>query len=161
MAVTYDPIATTTLSSTSTTITFSSIASSWTDLRLVIVGKNSVTSNRTQLRFNSDSGTNYSRTYIEGNGSTVYSGRNGSGTSILVGNNTTVLGLQTIDIFSYTGSNRKTVLCTTSNDTIGTGTVNRTVGLWRSSAAITNIQLILTDPFDVGTIVTLYGIKAA
>jgi hypothetical protein len=161
MAATYESIATTTLSSTSTSITFSSIPATFTDLRLVLVGNNGVGSNTTRLRFNSDTATNYSRTYIEGDGSTAASGRNTSGTSILVGDNRTTIGMQTIDVFSYVGSTYKTVLCTTSNDTNGAGTVNRTVGLWRSTSAITSAEFSLADPFSIGTTATLYGIKNA
>ena len=161
MPATYEPIATTTLGSAAASITFSSIAGTYTDLRLVLVGNNGVGSNTTRLRFNSDTGTNYSRTFLEGDGTTASSGRNTSGTSILVGDNRTTIGMQTIDIFSYAGSTYKTVLCTTSNDTNGAGTVNRTVGLWRSTAAITSVEFSLADPFSIGTTATLYGIKNA
>jgi hypothetical protein len=161
MPSTYEPIATTTLSTTSTSITFSSIAATYTDLRLVLVGKNGVGSNSTRLRFNGDTATNYSRTYVEGDGSAASSGRNSSGTSIIVGDNRTTIGLQTVDIFSYAGSTYKTVLCTTSNDTNGAGTINATVGLWRSTSAITSVEFSLADPFSIGTTATLYGIKNA
>jgi hypothetical protein len=161
MAATFEPIATTTLSSTASSITFSSIPGTYTDLRLVLVGKNGVGSNTTRLRFNSDTGTNYSRTYLEGDGSAAASSRNTSGTSILVGDNRTTIGLQTMDIFSYAGSTNKTVLCSTANDTNGAGTVNVTVGLWRNTNAITSIELSLADPFSIGTVATVYGILKA
>jgi hypothetical protein len=161
MPSTYEPIATTTLASTSTSITFSSIPATFTDLRLVLVGNNAAGSNTTRLRFNSDTGTNYSRTYLEGDGSSAASSSNTNGTSILVGSNRTTIGMQTVDVFSYTGSTFKTVLCTTSNDTNGAGIVNRNVGLWRSTSAITSVEFSLADPFSIGTTATLYGIKNA
>jgi len=161
MAATYEPIATTTLGSAAATITFSSIPATYTDLRLVLVGNNGVGSNSTYLRFNSDTGSNYSRTKLEGDGSAAASGRNTSGTYIIVGDNRTTIGLQTMDIFSYAGSTNKTVLCSTANDTNGAGTINVTVGLWRNTSAITTIVLSIADPFSAGTTATLYGILKA
>jgi hypothetical protein len=69
MATTYEKIATTTLGSASSTITFNSIAASWTDLRIVLVSVNDASSTQpVEMRFNSDSGTNYSTTNLYGNG---------------------------------------------------------------------------------------------
>lgn len=161
MPTTYEPIATTTLASTSTTITFSSIPSTYTDLRLVLIGKNGVGSNSIILRFNSDTGTNYSRNYIEGDGTTAAAGRNQNATSITVGDNGTAVCFSTIDVFSYTTSAYKAVICRTFNDKNGSGTANQTVGLWRGAAAINTVQFSLADPFSIGTTATLYGIKAA
>ena len=76
MTATYDPIATTTLGSAASTITFSSIPNTFTDLRLVLFG---VTLNATgtynQIRFNNDTGTNYSWTQLLGNGSAAQAQR--------------------------------------------------------------------------------------
>lgn len=161
MAITYEPIATTTLASTSTTITFTSVPSTYTDLRLVLIGKNGVGSNSVRLRFNSDTATNYSRNYMEGDGTTASGGRNQNATSIIVGDNGTTVCFSTVDIFSYTTSGYKTVICKTANDKNGTGTVNQTIGLWRGAAAINTIEFSMADPFSIGTMATLYGIKAA
>lgn len=73
MAATYEPIATTTASGSSSSITFSSISSAYTDL--VLVANASVTSGSDTaiLRFNGDTGSNYSRTFLSGNGSSTFS----------------------------------------------------------------------------------------
>jgi hypothetical protein len=75
MAITYEPIATTTLSSAAATITFSSISSAYTDLRLVFVGTSVANSNNCIVTFNSDTGFNYSQTALYGTGATAGSSR--------------------------------------------------------------------------------------
>ena len=174
MPATYEPIATTTLSSAAASITLSSIPSTYTDLRLVFVGYSTYVSLNTgsiKLRFNADTGTNYSDTYLYANGSTPSSSRDSSATSIYAGQipdnvaGTSIVGIMTADVFSYAGSTYKTVLTTSSSD-LNTGstlsTLTRAVGLWRSTAAITSITILAGDPnFNIGTTATLYGIKNA
>lgn len=166
MTATYDPIATTTLGSAASTITFSSIPNTFTDLRLVLFG---VTLNATgtynQIRFNNDTGTNYSWTQLLGNGSAAQSSR-GTSTATLYLNDTDTSGanpyLQTVDLFSYAGSTNKTILSETSMDRNGGGIVGRVVGLWRNTTAINRIDLVVNagNQYQAGTTATLYGIKS-
>lgn len=166
MPATYEPIATTTLGSAANTITFSSIGSGYTDLRLVFVGTSANATNFT-VRFNSDSGSNYSSTYISGTGAAAQSGRFTSQTEIYP-----TIGLSstpqqyTLDIFSYAGSTNKTFLLQETADKNGSGRTSAFVCLWRSTAAITSINLkgmygTAPDNFDAGTTATLYGILKA
>ena len=69
MASTYEPIATTTLGSAASSITFSSIPATYTDLRLVLVHTPSASTGNAQMQFNSDTATNYSYTYRQRIGS--------------------------------------------------------------------------------------------
>lgn len=155
-------IATQTLSSTASTITFSSIPGTYTDLRLVILGI-SGTSTNIALRFNSDTGSNYSRTRIIGDGSAATSTIAINDTEIDLNRenlSTTLPSLYTVDIFSYAGSFNKTLLASVNEDRNGSGSVVRTTGLWRNTSAITSI-LVTTlsgDTFGIGTTATLYGI---
>lgn len=157
-------LATTTLSSAAATITFSSISSAYTDLRLVVVAKNGSGIDNLLMRFNSDSGINYSSTWIQGaGGSSASSARSNNITAIRSrwSEGSTQFALTTFDIFSYAGSTNKTVLATGSSDINGAGGyVTRTVSLWRNTAAITSITLVanLTGLYDIGTTATLYGI---
>jgi len=164
VATTYEPIATQTLGSATSTITFSSIPATYTDLRVVLNHIPSTTFVGVGLRFNAIT-TNYSRTHIEGNGSAASSGRNTSQNRINLGagnNPTTQPELYTVDVFSYTGSTFKTVLGERSGDGNGQGYVTRIVGLSQSTAAVTQIVLLSDNGnFDVGTTATLYGIKNA
>ena len=172
MASTYEPIATTTLGSDTATISFTSIPGTYTDLRLVLVARTdraSTGNDTVLLRFNSDSGTNYSYTSITGNGTTATSSLSSTVAQIIAGyaprnNNTSgIFGLTTVDIFSYAGSTYKTALCTGNSDLNGSGEVNRTVGLWRSTSAITSVTFSLSSTFKylTGSTATLYGILRA
>lgn len=164
---TYEPIATQTLGSNATTITFSSIGSGYTDLRLSLVG--SVTSVSTQyyLRFNGvSSGFPYSGTYIGGDGSSASSTRYTNSNEIPINGintgGTTTPHFFLVDVFSYAGSTKKTCLIEISHDRNGSGYVERAVGLWNSTAAITSVTITVnTGNMATGTTATLYGIKNA
>lgn len=170
MAQTYTPIATTTLSSAASSITFSSIPSTYTDLRLVLVATASAAN--LWLTFNSDTATNYSATWIMGSSfpsQAASSGRATSDTKINMTNgnsygiSSTIPSLYTVDIFSYAGSTNKTCLTTSADDRNGTGDVGNFVGLWRSTSAITSVTFTngSSGTFNTGTTATLYGILKA
>jgi len=165
MPATYEPIATTTLGSAAADITFSSIGSGYTDLRLVVnlIAGGASTG---RIEFNADTATNYSNTVLYGNGTTAASTRETSITSIRVTGSqnysTTIPTLVTADIFSYAGSTNKTALVTLSGDYNGSGQTSRIVGLWRNTAAITSVKFFLFgNNLAAGTTATLYGILKA
>jgi hypothetical protein len=164
MPATYEPIATTTLGSAASSITFSGIPSTYTDLRIVTVATVATTGDY-WLQVNGDTGANYSQTGLYGNGSSAASLRNTNINYLYltyVYYLTTIPQLYTVDIFSYAGSTYKTFLTTENEDNNGSGIVARTVGLWRNTAAINSIKLYRgTGNLDAGTTATLYGIKNA
>jgi hypothetical protein len=157
------------LGSAATSITFSSIVSSYTDLKLVIVFKGAAGGPQGNLTFNGDTSTNYSFTRLNGNGTTANSGRQANINTIYygdyqaVGTSTTIPEMSVIDIFSYAGSTYKSILENSAANYNGSGGVCYQVGMWRSTAAITSINLVLQGgtQFAAGTTATLYGIKAA
>lgn len=166
MPSTMTPIATTTLSSAASSITFSSIPATYTHLRVVLTQKMSSTGgNGTGYRFNSDTATNYSFTMLEGTGASAASYRESSGTECSVNSYGQVnqWTMAVIDVFNYGGSTNKTSLVSYAGDNNGAGDVTRTVNLWRSTAAITSIILLDRSGFNfaIGTTATLFGIKAA
>jgi hypothetical protein len=169
MATTFDPIATTTLGSTASSITFSSIPATYTDIRIVIVGRGGTgtgTNWDCYTRFNTDSGANYSTTVLSGSGSAASSFRITGDTGIyglIPGPTSTAgaIGLVAVNVFSYAGSTYKTTLSECNQDLNGSGNVNRIAGLWRNTAAITTISLHAQVDFATGTTATLYGIKNA
>ena len=71
---TYTPIARQTLTTSQAQITLSSIPQIYTDLILVFSGT-LVSTDVLVMRFNGDTGSNYSDTILEGNGSTAVSNR--------------------------------------------------------------------------------------
>lgn len=163
MASTYEPIATTTLGSAAATITLSSIPSTYTDLRIVIFHTaNSDT--RDYLQFNSDTGTNYSRTILYGNGTSAATSRATSQSLMTVApNSNTSTTFTTYDVFNYASTSvYKTVLGTASLDANGSGWTCVGVNLWRSTSAINSITINGNGTnYSTGTMVTIYGIKAA
>jgi len=165
MAITYEPIATQTLASGATSITFNSIASSWTDLRLTFTGA-AAGNTGFWTRFNNDSSALYSQSAIYGDGAAVNPARNTGATELewtsFANINTTPIIFAALDIFSYAGSTYKTSLMELSKDNNGSGHVARYVGLYRSTSAITRIDLISSaQNFSVGSTATLWGIKNA
>lgn len=168
MPATYDSLATTTLGSGAADITFSNISSSYTDLRLVVVFQGSI--NLVGIRFNSDTGNNYSNTILDADGSSARSIYTTGANYIAINSNATVpsstnFTLSTIDLFSYSGSTNKTCLISNANDKNGSGSVSEIVGLWRSTSAISSITILDRNPggnnLNTGTTATLYGILKA
>jgi hypothetical protein len=157
MASTYTPIATTTLSGVST-YTFSSISGIYTDIEIRGTGFASGDSG-IDVRFNSDSGSNYSYTYIYGDGTTAVSGR-ASNTSAASGGRSGPNGSTAIFYLqNYSNSTTyKTMLSRGGN--AGALTI-AVVSLWRSTSAITSVTLSMGSNFTSGSTFTLYGISAA
>lgn len=165
---TYESIATTTLGSAAASITFSSIPSTYTDLRIVLVGSDSSIAANPYLRFNGSTSL-YSQTVLGGSNNIAYSTSYASNAFIylLATNNppaSTTMQFYTVDVFSYAGSTYKTVLTTTSMDANGNtqSTIERSVGLFRSTSAITSLELNSSaGTWNIGTTATIWGIKAA
>lgn len=163
MAATYEIIATTTLGSSAATITFSSISATYTDLVIIAQMKNSGAGGDFLAYFNSDTGSNYSRAILGGNGSTAYSARSSSASNARFNYSEPITSdgntIFRIDVMDYSNTTTyKTVISR------GDRAVNSTVAivnLWRSTSAINNIQFFTdTTNFAAGSIMTLYGIKA-
>lgn len=171
MPLTYENLATTTLTSNQSTVTFSSIPSNYTDLVIVAFARSNYTTDSTEaiyLRFNSDSGSNYSYARMFGNGSTASSLRtlNASSAEIstMASSSSSYTGFSSILINVMNYSN------TTTNKTVlARGGEARTdtcsyVAVWRSTAAINTILLAPVRggaQFVTDSVFTLYGIKAA
>ncbi len=171
MPATYEPIATTTLGSAQSSVSFTSIPQTYTDLVLVSQNKTSATvSVRVDMTFNSDTSTNYSCTRVYGNGSTTTSDRFSSASALDVGfmpgTDGTGYGMIVLNIMNYSNTTTyKTVLDRWSSQEGGSihKYVVAEVGLWRSTSAITSITFVTNGSFNFasGSTFTLYGIKAA
>ena len=164
MASTYEPIATTTLGSAQSTVTFSSISGTYTDLILILNTKGSTT-NYPKINFNSDTGNNYSRTVLTGSGSAATSGRQSNVGRIDLSSNASNSSAEfnfncIVQILNYSNSTTNKTMLSRSNNA-GDG-VDAVVGLWRNTNAITALDIGLnTGNFAIGSTFTLYGIKAA
>ena len=173
MAVTYEPIASQTLGADAATVTWSSIPSGFTDLIMIGAAHTKFTSAGNAVLWirvgngSVDTGSNYSYTYLTGNGSTASSARGSSATYIEAAPTYTTTASTTSTFYpfafhfmSYSNTNvNKTILA--SGD-VSAARLYRTVGLWRSTSAITNIT-IGTDATSImaGSVLSLYGVRAA
>lgn len=161
---TYTSIATTTLSTNTATVTFNSF-SGYTDLILIANVKNpGAGAGFIQIRFNSDSGSNYSWTQLQGDTSTANSSRASNQTYLkpgIVGNSSQNFTTNIIQIMNYSNTTiNKTIL---SKIAWEEAVVTR-IGLWKSTSAITSITLTVdagSAEYITGSTFTLYGITAA
>ena len=160
MPITYEPIATTTLGSTAASITFSTISGAYTDLVLVMNIRTDADRD-IAVRFNGDTGTNYSRTFVYGDGSTALSGRAANQAGFLFSYSTTTQNVSVHSFMNYSNS-------TTYKTAIGRyGPTNlasaATVGIWRNTNAITSMEIFCwsAGTFSTGSTFTLYGIASA
>lgn len=162
----YESISTYTLSSTTSTVTFSSIPSTYKHLQIRIYGKSEGTTYPTDnlgFKFNGEANTSLqSSHYLVGDGGSISSGgRTNSGElADVIGRNGT-WGSCVIDILDYSNTNKyKTVKAIGGADANGSGRISLTSLNWRSTSAITSILL---DPngnsWSSGSKIALYGIK--
>jgi hypothetical protein len=162
MASTYEPIATQTLGSAASSVTFSSIPSTYTDLICVVNAGITSGIEDIALTFNGDTGTNYSRTFMYGDGTSAVSGRTSSAARISLGSfgSGVINGNNIFSVMNYANSTTNKTVLSRGNNT-GNHTIAY-VGLWRSTAAITSMLLGTTgSTWMAGSTFTLYGIKAA
>lgn len=164
MPATYDCIATTTLGSNQTDITFSSISSNYTDLILVVNAGQVTADNFYAIQVGNgsiDTGSNYSDTALNGNGSTASSYRNTSSTRALVAGSNDSAVKDNIIVHFQNYSNTTTNKTILSRANITAYRVVATVSLWRSTSAINTIKIYGGANLLSGSTATLYGIKAA
>jgi len=165
---TYTPIATTTLGSTASSYTFSSISGSYTDLVLVINGALDITGGWAYgIVVNADTTySNYSMTELRGNGTAAAASRLTASPPLILwhyGFNTAIDAMSITSFMNYSNATTyKTFL--TRSGRAGAG-LDATVSLWRSTAAITSIQIIPQPSsgalLQTGSTFSLYGILAA
>ncbi len=159
---TYTPIASQTLSSAAASVTFSGIPQTYTDLVVVVNATNSSGGdNAVALRFNGDTGSNYSMTRISGDGTSASSERNSNSTLMYLGlSNSTVYNSDIYHIMNYSNTTtNKTVL---GRGNVANSRVRASVGLWRNTAAITSVTVIndASVNFASGSTFNLYGIAS-
>jgi hypothetical protein len=156
---TYESIATTTLGSASA-ITFNSFPSTYTDLIIVITGRNSSAgTGNTYVRFNGDSTlNNYFAQRILSDGTGI-SGEPQDSNYIMIGDLNSSMNSIYLHIFGYANTvGYKGVLSHSGNATNYMGGYS---GTWFSTAAITSITITGPSTFQTDTVATLYGITAA
>ena len=161
---TLTPIATNTLTAAAASVTFSNLPQGYTDLVLVTNTYLSIGSQSGNITYNGDTASNYSVTFLGGNGSTASSSRSSSRANLPLdlgyGYSSSNFGTYTAHIQNYTNTTTfKTMISRGGQAGIGT---NATVGLWRSTSAITSITCGTSGgDYVAGSTFTIYGVKAA
>ena len=154
-------------------LTFSSIPSTYKHLQIRGIYKDTETGGFVtdmKIRFNSDSGFNYSWHNIFATGSAVSASGNASMSSIQIesagyqGSTSGIHGVSIVDIHDYANTSRnKTVRCFSGCDINGVnGSLTLTSGAYYSTSAITSITLLRgSSAFGTTSRFDLYGIKGA
>lgn len=174
----YESIATVTVGAGgSSSISFTSIPSTYKHLQIRYTGRANTSSNYAQsvyIRFNSDSGSNYARhwlsAYTGGYADTVSTAEINQTRMDMFGGlssanwTTEMQGAGVIDILDYENTNKfKTVRSLAGAEGNSASTLisilGLSSGLWRSTSAITSIELLCNGSFVQYSQFALYGIK--
>ena len=164
MPTTYEPIQIQTLTTSQSTLTFTSIPQTYTDLILIARAKGTDGTYRNiVVKPNNGSGTVYSSTYVGGDGSSAYTGRRINQTSgIQIGyatdtNDSNFTQIAITHFINY--SNTTTYKNTITRYGSASSQANAQVGLWQSTAAISSLVFSLTSGnLESGSNFALYGI---
>ena len=175
----FESIATATGTGSSTSLTFSSIPSTYQHLQIRGIGKATATTSRSGLlsvQCNSDTGANYAAHRLRGDGTSVLAGGNASTTytyfqDCLAYSKTAtpdmanIFGAFIIDIHDYSSTSKyKTIRGFGGVDANYSSVdfeINLISGLWMNTAAINSITLNANDPLTTTTTFALYGIRGA
>jgi hypothetical protein len=163
----YIALATTTLGSTASSVTFSSIPATYKDLIVVVSAANSTNDVTWSMTFNSDTGANYSYVLARGFSSTSAQSQSLSGqTSMFIagwsfGQGTATQTPLVLQIMDYSATDKhKTLLNrfqTQRND--GSNEVGMLAGRWGSTNAINTVRLFPnSSTFAAGSTFSLYGV---
>jgi hypothetical protein len=163
----YDAIGTTTVGSGGqATVSFTSIPGTYKHLQVRISGNSSGADNASFV-FNSDTGNNYTRHRLVGNGSAAQAAGGGGLPAWYVFSSggfpstSNCFGASIVDILDYANTNKyKTGRAINGQDNNSTGAVEFTSGLWLNTAAITRIDITaFAGSWTQYTQISLYGIK--
>lgn len=161
----FESIATATGTGLSGTITFSSIPSTYKSLQVRVNGLLVTAGNTINMQLNGDTGANYTRHRLYGDGSTVTA----DGATALGQAGLTTAGGETLyptaiitDLVDYASTTKnKTIRTFSGIDTNGTGRAQLLSNLWNNTAAVTSVTILSASFFSTSTTVSLYGIKGA
>ncbi len=167
----YESIATVTVGSGgSSSIDFTSIPSTYKHLEIRAIMRTNRVNNgdAVYVRFNSDSGSNYSGHRLEGDGSSAAAYNGASQTSITLNrvsaasDGSNIFGASVISILDYANTSKnKTLRALVGFDTNGSGVIGLDSGAWYNTAAVTSVSIL---PLNASGFVqyssfALYGIK--
>lgn len=164
----FESIASATGTGSSSTITFSSIPSTYQHLQIRAFVGNSTGAGALYIRFNGDTTTaNYNHHRLAGNGASVFASSGSPDTGVagfyIIQPTSTYFGGCIVDIHDYKSTSKyKTIRSFEGVDKNGSGEVGLYSNLWMDTTAISSITLYMsTGNYSSGSVVSLYGIKGA
>jgi hypothetical protein len=161
----YESIASSTLSGGETSVTFSSIPSTYKHLQIRWNALNSSANADIAFRLNSDTGNNYTFHGVEANGTTISGSNKGTSLSeayVGIGSGvSSVPGVGVLDLLDYTSTNKyKTIKSFFGYDSNGSGYTIFRSSLWLDTSAVNTISVRVTPgTFSQYTSFALYGVK--
>lgn len=156
----YESISTVTVGSGgAASIDFTSIPSTYKHLQIRYTSTGTGTGNEI-IRFNSDSGSNYSWHVLYGNGSSALAAAGSSTTFSYLGNiNSSAPNAGVIDLLDYANTSKyKTMRVLCGTDTNSSGEIGLFSGVWQSTSAITSVTISFSNIAQYSSF-ALYGIK--
>ena len=168
----FESIATNTVGSGGvSSVTFSSIPSTYTHLQIRATVRGGFVGSEEQfkIRFNGST-SGYSSHWIEGDGASASAGNTWGDAEILLryvsagGTSASIFGVLVLDILDYANTSKNTVIRTLMGyDKNGGGRATLCSGLWNNTAAVSSISLVPKDGSSWAeySSFALYGIKGA
>jgi hypothetical protein len=163
----YESISTVTVGSGgASTITFSSIPSTYQHLQLRYIARCTGSRDNVYLSaVSGDTGSNYVGHFLYGDGSSAFSAYSAANTYVQIGKAPTTTdsgwGVGVVDVLDYRNTNKyKTWRCLTgmdNNSSFGIAQLNSI--LWVNTAAVTSFNLTTNGNFPQYSSFALYGIK--
>lgn len=166
-AAAYELISTTVLGSTATSVTFSGLGTSAANYKHLQVRGAVFTSSWIDIRFNGDTGSNYSYHELRGNGSSVSSSANAGGQTFMLtalGQSASGVTAFVTDVLDHASTSKNKTIRTLGGTTAGGNVVGLTSGVWLNTAALTSLTVEafgLTTSFAAGSRFSLYGIRGS
>lgn len=170
----YESIATQTLTGNSTSVTFSSIPSTYQHLQIRAITRTAdvTTDSSAFLQVNGDTGANYASHNLRGTGTSALAGGSASGTAVQIASfypgasySANIYGVTIIDLHDYKSTTKnKTFRIFNGVDNNAGDTSSRIYlvsGLWMNTNAVTSITITGNNAFASGCVFSLYGIKGA
>ena len=157
---TYTPIGSITLAATSSEVTFASIPSTYRDLILVFSGDGNSGGADISIRLNGDTGANYNRVFMNGNGSSASSGANSNVNEMDAQSAANGRQLNMIvNIMDASATDKHKSVLLRDNDA-GFITSARAFR-WANTASVTSLTMFTSaGAFTVGSTFSLYGVVA-
>ena len=162
----FSSIATVTVGSGgASSITFSSIPSTYTHLQIRFSLKTTADGMPLIANFNSDTGNNYSKHFVLGQGSVTSAGgsatqNNANFYGYSVGTSATNPTVGVIDLLDYANTNKyKTMRTLVGMDSNGSGEIVLSSNLWQSTSAISTIAIASGGTLAQYSSFALYGVK--